>query len=287
MSDTRVLELFGFATSATPPTGWRTVVKAQNCPFLSRRCWKVRKSQPEISIGTCSVRYGRRKRALLICPSRLLERQQVFTDSLHLLTLHQPGNELRIISEVTIPGGSVAYFVVSVCEGRVEDFVGIEFQTLDTTGTVWPERQRFIASAGVSVHDSDVESTKSFGMNWKMTGKTILVQLHHKLGTFEHINKHLLLVLQDHLADYMSSEFDFSDLRAARLGDAMHIHCYSVVSETLTHQIKLSRRYSTDLRGIEKCLDLQQTSHVELDEIVKALEAKLPVSTPLAVDGSR
>jgi hypothetical protein len=34
-------------------------------------------------------------------------------------------------------------------------------------------------------------------MNWKMTAKTILVQMHHKVETFEHINKKMVLVIQD------------------------------------------------------------------------------------------
>jgi hypothetical protein len=56
------------------------------------------------------------------------------------LTVHEPGNELHIVGEINIPGGSVDYFFVSAKERKVMDFVGIEFQTLDTTGTVWPER---------------------------------------------------------------------------------------------------------------------------------------------------
>lgn len=76
--------------------------------------------------------------------------------------------------------------MASVRDGKVRDFVGIELQTLDTTGTVWPERQRFLVSKGIkAVARADVQNTKGFGMNWKMTAKTILVQLHHKIQTFE------------------------------------------------------------------------------------------------------
>ena len=49
----------------------------------------------------------------------------------------------------------------------------------------------------------DVECRDSFGMNWKMTAKTILVQLHHKVDTFENLNRKLVLVLQQPLLDYM------------------------------------------------------------------------------------
>ena len=72
------------------------------------------------------------------------------------------------------------YFVVSVRGDRIADFVGVELQTLDTTGTVWPERQRLLAELTVRREDNEEASSKPFGMNWKMTAKTILVQMHHK-----------------------------------------------------------------------------------------------------------
>lgn len=164
---------------------------------------KVRKSQPSISIGTCTVNYGSEPHPIMICPFRLLERRQVFTDALHLLTLHEPGNELHVVPEVSIPGGSVDYFLVSAHDGKPVDFAGIELQTLDTTGTVWPARQRFLDSVGVTTRLAQRKSTKTFGMNWKMTAKTILVQLHHKVETFEHVSKRLVCVLQDHLLEYI------------------------------------------------------------------------------------
>jgi len=79
MSD--ILELFGQSTSAN--LDWGAIVAQQACPFLGRKCIKIRKSQPEISIGTCSVTHGRDKRPMLICPFRLLERKQIFLDCMH------------------------------------------------------------------------------------------------------------------------------------------------------------------------------------------------------------
>src|SRR5206468_9115463 len=130
-------------------------------------CLKNRKSSPDVLIGTCTVSHGRDNLPVIICPHRLLERRQIFVDALHLLTLHEPGNELHIVPEISLPGGSVDYFVVSVSRGKVRDFVGIELQTVDTTGTVWPERQRFLDSVGIKVPKEDVECADSFGMNWK------------------------------------------------------------------------------------------------------------------------
>jgi hypothetical protein len=175
MAENKILELFGNPSKKIQGINWQRVIQKQLCPFANTRCFKVRKSQPEISIGTCTVRYGRDNKDVIICPNRLLERKQVFTDCVHLLTLHEPGNEFHVVPEVSVPGGSVDYFLVSAKGGKVRDFVAIEFQTLDTTGTVWPERQRALKSLGLSVRPSDVQSTKGFGMNWKMTAKTILM----------------------------------------------------------------------------------------------------------------
>ncbi len=279
----RIIELFGKSAEASKEN-WSEVLKSQSCPFLERQCIKVRKSQPKISIGTCSVLYGEENRAILICPFRFLERRQIFTDCIHLLSLHEPGNELHIVPEISIPGGSVDYFLVSVKSDKVRDFVGIELQTLDTTGTVWPERQRFVNSLGLSTLKKDVTSKKSFGMNWKMTAKTILVQLHHKIRTFEHINKHLVLVIQDHLLSYLQEQFQFSHMSEARVGDPMHVHSYSMKkARTGSHRIELSKRLSTNTEGIARSLGLKAEANMELETIVEQLESKISSDTLFSV----
>lgn len=79
---------------------------------------------------------------MVICPFRLLERRKIFVDCLHLLS-HEPGHELHVVPEVAVPGGSVDYFLTSVDAGKVVDFVGVELQTMDTTGSVWPAREKW------------------------------------------------------------------------------------------------------------------------------------------------
>ena len=274
MSD--VIELFGEATLDNQGTKWDAVVDHQWCPFLDRRCIKVRKSQPEISIGTCSVFYGKAKWPLVICPFRLLERRQIFVDCLHLLTTHDPGNELHIVPEVWVPGGSVDYFLVSVLDGKVKDFVGMELQTLDTTGTVWPARQRFLRMVGVDGVGEDPPPYKPYGMNWKMTAKTILVQLHHKIQTFEALNKHLVLVIQDFLLEYLRNNFQFSHVRDVRLGDPMQIHSYSMNRKgERSYSLQLDSRLSTDSAGIATSLGLQAEANIDLEQIVQRLETKI------------
>jgi hypothetical protein len=280
--ESRVLELFGHSTRIDQ--SWGEIISGQCCPFTNTRCFKVRKSNPGVSIGTCSVRYGKDGRNVIICPKRLLERRQVFMDAVHLLTQHDPGNELHVVPEMSIPGGSVDYFVASVKRGKVKDFVAIEFQTLDTTGTVWPERQRLLKKLGLKVAKRDANSTKSFGMNWKMTAKTILVQLHHKVETLEHIGKHFLLVIQDGLLEYLRREFNFGHLTGVRVGDTMHIHSYGLDEVDGEFRIDLNARFSTDAAGVAKCLGLQAETKIELETIVAEIEKRITVNTRLTVD---
>jgi hypothetical protein len=204
-------------------------------------------------------------------------------DCLHLLTAHQPGNEIHILPEVSVPGGNVDYFLTSAKDRKVRDFVGIELQTLDTTGTVWPERQRFLRDRGIEVPREDVESRKTFGMNWKMTAKTILIQLHHKVQTFEHLHKHLVLASQNKLIDYMRREFSFGHLKQADVAEPMHFHGYEFGAGETEHRIHLVERLSTDTDGIARCLGLQVSASVEMATIIRQLETKMSDRTLLSL----
>lgn len=274
----KVFELFGRAGDM-PSVDWLEAVTSQRCIFLNRRCYKVRKSDPGTSIGTCTVLYG--SEPIIICPTRLIQRGQIFIDCLHLLTTHEPGNELHLVPEVTVPGGSIDYLLVSVQDGTVRDFVGIELQTLDTTGSVWPERQRLLKALGVPRGDVAENTNKPFGMNWKMTAKTILVQMHHKVQTFEHVHKKLVLVIQDRLLAYMTRDFKFDHLKnPAVMGDSMHIHSYRMArTDTGDFRLSLAARLSTDANGIGTCLGLQAEPRVELAMIIAALQAKISPAT--------
>jgi Restriction endonuclease NotI len=213
----------------------------------------------------------------VICPWRFLARGQVFSDVLHLLTNHEPGNHYHVVSEVQVPGGSVDYFVVSVKNGKAVDFVGVEFQALDTTGTVWPHRQAFLATKRVT--PSPPSDSRGFGVNWKMTAKTILVQLHHKLETFEAVNRKLVLVLQDSLMAYMTREFSFGHLGDGAFADPLHFHTYELADDGHSIQLQFDRRKSTDVSGIARALSLGQSGKVELDDLFAKLNEKTSDAT--------
>lgn len=279
MGNQKIIELFA-ESAINKSVKWHKTVEKQYCPYIVKKCVKVRKSEPTISIGTCTVTYGKENVNVIICPHRLTENNQIFFDCIHLLSLHEPGNELHILPEITIPGGSVDYVLTSVKNGKVKDFVGIELQTLDTTGSVWGYRQSFLESKGLKQSNFDENAT--FGMNWKMTAKTILVQMHHKITTFENLNKHLVLVLQDCLMNYMKKEFSFEHISTVpKIGDSFHFHSYQLLTEKSKYRLSLTERTSTDADGITQCLGLKAEAKVDLEIILEALESEISEKTLL------
>lgn len=268
----KIVELFGLNCRQSMLT-LKCAIKDQRCPFTSAKCIKTRKSQPSVAIGTCTISY--KDDDVIICPFRLLDKNQIFIDCLHLLTAHEPGNHIHLIPEVKIPGGNVDYFLVSARDEKVMDFVGIELQTMDTTGTVWPERQRLLLECGIRVLQKDVRNARTFGLNWKMTAKTILVQMHHKAQTFEAINKHLVLIVQEPLMRYMEQEFDFNHVSQALIGNSVHFHSYSLNKVGKTLKLALKSRKSTDAIGVGKCLGLRAEPTMALQELICILESRL------------
>ena len=134
---------------------------------------------------------------------------------------------------------------------------------------------------GVPRLDEGEWSSRRFGMNWKHTAKTTLVQMLHKVETFEHLNKHLVLVLQDKLLDYMRRNFAFGHLRPrASVGDAMHIHSYLVEKRAdSTYRLMLHDRLSTDAEGIAVGLGLHVDPRVEISRIESVLLQKIGPNT--------
>lgn len=282
----RPLELYTHSVEEGLTTAeWRNLLKAEHCQYLGRRCIKTRKSQPDVTIGTCTVGYG--GAPIIICPVRFLQRRQIFLDTIHLLEQHQPGNQLHVVPEVTIPGGSVDFFVVSVYRGEIRDYVAVEIQALDTTGTVWPTRQRLAADVardpaqGIS---TAIAGEKSYGINWRMTAKTILVQMHHKVTSLELLGKKLVLIIQDTFRDYIMREFQTSSLHDAETADSAHFHAYSVTqTEGGTLSMDLATRQSTTTIGIEQILGMRQSASIPEAELIARLRARISDATLLQI----
>ncbi len=107
-----------------------------------------------------------------------------------------------------------------------------------------------------------------------MTAKTILVQLHHKVETFEALGKKCVLVLQDRLMEYMTREFAFGHLESPALdGDSMRFHSYSLQSDD--GSLVLSDVLSTNMAGIAAALSLGSSAEMRPKDLIQRLQEKL------------
>ncbi|HLY32681.1 MAG TPA: NotI family restriction endonuclease [Ktedonobacterales bacterium] len=259
------LEFYGRFVSQATKGEFASVLQAQMCPFTNARCSKTRKSDPEQTIGSCMLGY--QGSPLVVCPHRFLQGRQIFRDCVSLLA---PCAQYVVIPEVSMPGGSVDYYLVGLTEARVVDFAGIEIQALDTTGSggIWQARE--------DLSHGELADTYSYGINWKVTAKTILVQLLHKTASFEALGKKLVLVIQNEFAEYLDREFQTTQLRPATQEDSVHFHIYCVAEFNNALQIVLHERRSTTLSGIERMLNVGRDTSILLDDVLSHIAAKLP-----------
>jgi len=245
---------------------WEKILTKQHCPFLSRRCLKQRKSDPKQTIGACTVGY--QGKPLIICPKRFLEGQQIFLDSAKLLTARDA--QFFVVPEVTMPGGSVDYFLVAVFEDQVVDYLGLEIQSLDTTGSgsIWNARE--------DLYSGNLQQKYQYGINWKMSAKTILIQMYHKSGSFESLGKKLVLVLQQQFWDYVSRQFQTAHFHDAKAEDSVHVHIYTCIELDREFRLVLLDRKSTNTSGVEYMLRLGTGAGISEQEVIERIKAKLP-----------
>jgi hypothetical protein len=255
---------------------------AQHCPFLSRTCVKQRKSDAAQTIGACTV--GFQSNSLIICPHRFIAGDQIFHDCVDLLTSAGATPTYRIIPEVQIPGGNVDYFLVASNGDIITDYVGIEIQSLDTTGSggIWDARQ--------DINAGTLHSSYSYGINWRMSAKTILMQMHHKSESFEGLGKKLVLVVQAEFFAYMVREFSTTHLREASPEDSVHFHIYDISIRGDHLELAIKERKSTSAAGINQMLMLGRDAGIADNDVKHLIQNKwstgrdLGTRTPIQVE---
>lgn len=126
-------EVFGNPIPSAPGQ----VKKARNnkywCPFAEDKCNKQSRLI-KYPMGICSVRYG--DDTIALCPRRFLQANTVFKN----IADHyfKTRNDLVVFTEIGLPQVGTFDFVMvkhRPFSSEIEDFVVIEFQTGQTTGT--------------------------------------------------------------------------------------------------------------------------------------------------------
>lgn len=266
-------EFYGHLVSEAAVVELASVFASESCPFLRSKCVKIRKSNSSQSIGACSVLY--KGSSHIVCPHRFIQRNQIFLDCVRYLA---PNLQYYIVPEITMPGGNIDYCVVATNSGGdIIDFVGVEIQALDTTqsGAIWSAREDILQGS--------LKSSYNYGINWKMSAKTILMQLHHKAASFQAMNKKLVLVIQREFYEYMQGAFQTRHLSDADDNDTMQFHIYNNVMLGLEYQLVIDTRKSTDVEGVERLLKLGVESDILEPEVVERIKSKWRLAVPLVV----
>jgi len=234
----RPLELYGIPTSSPAP-----VADADQCPFRGKKCAKQRKSESSQTIGTCIVGAGGKPQ--LVCPHRMRETDQVFTDLAYLL--EGKIAQLMVIPEIKLGGLGNVDFLVTGLDGNNEivDFIGLELQTNDTTssGPLYDARNDFFAG--------ELKPSYKYGLNWKMTAKLVLKQTLDKSAVFMSWKKRYVWAMQDTLLERMRGYADMSGFSAADASThEVFFHAYEVLPDEPRYRLQLKERLGADLEGV-------------------------------------
>jgi hypothetical protein len=192
----RIVEFFGYNPLDKSEEAARSR-RDRLCPFINSECTKrLRDGSPS---GVCTVRQTDPK-PIICCPNRLYNgnyrtlqdiAESAFGAPANLI----PGAEVakarhdghfvavfgkRWGKELRLPQrrGTGGYFVDWIlaligADGRLEDFVAVEIQAIDTTGNYRAERDAYLKG-------KQFEPYSEAGMNWENVSKRILPQLIYK-----------------------------------------------------------------------------------------------------------
>ena len=235
----RPLELYGHPTDEPPQP------ETDVCPFLGARCIKSRKSEPTQTIGTCIL--GMDGKPQLVCPVRMRANEhQVLRDVSELLS--GDVTEVLVVPEINIKDFGNVDFTLAGLDGtgHVVDFVGVEFQTNDTTGSAWRGRQDYFEGHLLDNYGSD------YGLNWKMTTKLVLKQTLDKGAVFSKWGKKYVWAMQDTLLERMRAYSDMSLFHEAQDDDQVFFYAYEVFRGSVRYDMRLVEKIGSDLGGVAK-----------------------------------
>ena len=273
----KVNELFGIYTNGKSMPDLHEALKLQVCPWASTKggkCYKTRKSDSSIAIGTCSLHFDNIRQPLLICPSRLKDRNKIFNDCIQFVANNIAGNELNLIPEVSTSVGNIDFMLVVAHQKKVVDFVALELQTIDTTGSVWNFRQDLLRENGYDVEPGG--SKRSVGINWKMTAKTILAQMVQKAELFDGMSKNLVLICQTPLYEYMEKSFNFAQVHERPSDrDVLHFHVYDYNPLGTRMELSLAFMRSASLDVVQNMMGMNADASKEYSAIIEALTPKI------------
>lgn len=192
----RIVELFGYAPRDASPAAV-AARRDLRCPFLGADCTKH--FSDRVASGACTVQPAT-SGSVICCPNRLyVDNYRVLQEIAEIsfgagirliqgVDVGQVAHDGRYVAvfgkrwgrELHLPQrrGRGAYFVDWVLAlisetGRLQEFVAVELQTIDTTGNYRAERDAYVMGR-------EFRGRSIAGLNWENVAKRILPQVIYK-----------------------------------------------------------------------------------------------------------
>lgn len=205
----------------------RRAVKGSNpsaadfeCPFIKSRCPKRSTQLPNEPYPVCTL--WRRSTGepdpgrdlIFVCPKRFYAVDFLTEVIEHCWPGEKPKNP-RVAPEVKMAGfGNVDFVIADVQDdGEVEQFLSVELQAIDITGSVFPAYQALRAGA-------DLERRPTYGLNWDNVYKRYVTQLIRKGYFHHHWKSKIVAVIPEQVYQYITSRADFirsADVKSAQV----------------------------------------------------------------------
>jgi hypothetical protein len=250
----KIIEFFGEKASTINSS---ELAKNQYCPYRNGPCSKRRKNDASLAIGICAIE--NRGIPVVVCPERFMGEPTLLAVCYSLLS---KGDSFDFLKEVKTAAGFFDYVLFSHNHEKVVDYLCLEVQALDTCGSAFKERMN-LGLPSLSTYNE-----KNYGINWKMTSKTILTQLLTKLSYLEKTSKKLVLAVQDvFCAKLFTPDMIHTTYRQGDL--IVHSYHYSMKEKTSLFSLVSDKYVSKN--DIE--LALKRCPETEEDVILKKIKS--------------
>jgi len=184
-----------------------------SCPFRNSTCTK-RSHSFTGPFPVCSVfrqRKGEECTPIIVCPRRLYA-ADIYNDVIHHVWLgDKPNNPIRVHEIKMGKVGNVDMVIADLTDDkkRVKNFVSIELQAVDITGTYEPAYTAIVLN-------KQLDERPTYSFNYKNVQKRFISQLIDKGFFHHHWGTKIVAVVQDVIYDNLKERINFTEVNIER-----------------------------------------------------------------------
>ena len=183
------------------------------CPFRNSTCTKRSHSFPG-PFPVCSVfrqRKGEDRIPIAVCPRRLYA-ADIYNDVIkYAWPGDKPTNPITVHEIKMGEVGNVDMVIADLTDNKqsVNNFVSIELQAIDITGT-------YVPAYTAIVLNQPLEKRPTYSFNYKNVQKRFITQLIDKGFFHHHWGTRIIAVVQDVIYDNLKERINFTEVRVER-----------------------------------------------------------------------